>query len=114
MIASSAYKIGGIIHYEIKEILMTECKEHNKIQLLFAELDSYTGRYDCTLYTFCNNCAVKLADPKYYRRERKIPDLKSELITKTICNIKSNGYVYRLFGHLEDRTNLEKNGEKWK
>lgn len=92
---------------------MIECTEHQEIHLLFCVFDTETKKYSVKSYTFCNNCAVKLADSITYNQMDSIPRIVDGKITKVICNIKTNGYEYRWFGHDEDRQFFIENGDKW-
>lgn len=43
-----------------------------------------------------------------------IPDMNYDnMITKVICNVKSNGREYEWFGHQEDRAFYIQNADKW-
>lgn len=87
--------------------------DHFKIQLIEAKLDTSTERYEINIFTYCNDCGDKLGEPIYLKKQKKIPNLKSDILTKTICNAISNGYEYRIFGHVEDRVFKEEHGDKW-
>lgn len=89
------------------------CKGHLRIRYMMATQDAGTKLYDIELYSFCNNCAIKMADKQTYKNSRIIPELDDLYITKVLCKVKSNGYQYQLYGHAMDWQNWRENGESW-
>ena len=88
------------------------CKEHLQIRYMMCTQES-NGLYTIEIYSFCNNCAVKMADKKTMKNSRLIPELDYQYITKVLCKVRSNGYQYQQFGHSMDWQNWRENGESW-
>jgi hypothetical protein len=92
------------------------CKGHLQIRYIMATqyAAAETGKtmYNIEIYSFCNNCAIKMADKEEYH-SRYIPELDNLYITKLLCKVKSNGYQYQLYGHAMDWQNWRENGESW-
>ena len=89
--------------------------EHNhiKIRLLFCIYDASTKYYIIKTYYYCNTCGIKM-DESSTTINDIIPDMNYDnMITKVICNVKSNGREYEWFGHQEDRAFYIQNADKW-
>lgn len=89
------------------------CKGHLPIRYIMATLDAGTELYDIEVFSFCNNCAMKMADKITYKNSNRIPELGDLYITKVLCKVKSNGFQYQLYGHAMDWQNWRENGENW-
>ena len=102
----------GITSYMEAEI-MTEC-EHVKIQLLVCVYDMESERYNINMYTYCNNCAIKMGEKEVFINKKKIPKVECEgVITKVVCNVKTNGHQYTWFGQQADWDFYIEHGDKW-
>lgn len=86
--------------------------EHLQITLLYCVFDPLTKLFTIKQYAYCNDCAMKMAEPITSVSDT-IPKIKDSKITKVICNIRTNGYEYRWFGHDEDRSFMIEHGDKW-
>lgn len=87
------------------------CKDHLQIRYILATQIGATF-YDIEIFSFCNNCAMKMADKETFK-SMYIPKLDNKYITKVLCKVKSNGYEYILYGHAMDWQNWRENGESW-
>lgn len=90
-----------------------DCGNHVKVRYVVATQDMATKKYDIDIYTFCNNCAVKLDQKIMYTNSNNIPEIEKDCIIKVLCKVISNGEEYAQFGYSSDWRNWQLNAEYW-
>jgi len=91
---------------------MSEEHIHVQVRHLICQYNMDKGKYSCVLYTFCNECAIKMGNVERFINKKKIPEISGDLV-KVTCHILTNGYEYKWFGHPEDWSFYIEHGDKW-